>query len=68
MSAGHLDFTGYGGRRLHLGVTGSVAAFKTLSLLRRLLAADVGVSVTLTEAATRFGTPLSCEALGADPV
>lgn len=68
MASGHLDFTGYAGRRAHLGVTGSVAAFKSLALLRRLLATGAGVSVTLTEAATRFVTALSFEALGADPV
>lgn len=68
MQTTHCDFTGYQGRRVHLGVTGSVAAFKALSLLRRLLPSGVGVGVTLTEAAKRFVTPLSFEALGADPV
>jgi phosphopantothenoylcysteine decarboxylase/phosphopantothenate--cysteine ligase len=68
MSTTHCDFTGYAGRRVHLGVTGSVAAFKALSLLRRLLATGTSVGVTLTEAASRFVTPLSFEALGADPV
>jgi len=64
----HLDVTGYMGRLVHLGVTGSVAAFKALSLARRLLAAGAGVTVTLTPAACRFVTPLSFEALGASPV
>lgn len=68
MNDTHCLFTGYQGRRAHLGVTGSIAAFKTLSLMRRLLAAGVSVGVTLTEAATHFVTPLSFEALGADPV
>ena len=68
MQVSHLDFTGYGGRRVHLGVTGSVAAYKTLSLLRRVLATGASVGVSLTEAAARFVTPLSFEALGADPV
>ncbi|MHC1791078.1 bifunctional phosphopantothenoylcysteine decarboxylase/phosphopantothenate--cysteine ligase CoaBC [Solidesulfovibrio sp.] len=68
MQTSHLDFTGYMGRRIHLSVTGSVAAFKSLSLLRRLLATGASVGVTLTEAAGRFVTPLSFEALGADPV
>lgn len=55
-------------RRLHLGVCGSVAAYKALDIMRLLQKAGVSVSVTLTEAATRFVTPLSFEALGADPV
>ncbi|KHK03023.1 bifunctional phosphopantothenoylcysteine decarboxylase/phosphopantothenate--cysteine ligase CoaBC [Desulfovibrio sp. TomC] len=68
MQTSHLDFTGYSGRRIHLGVTGSVAAYKALALVRRLLATGAGVGVTLTEAARQFVTPLSFEALGADPV
>ena len=68
MQTSHLDFTGYMGRRVHLGVTGSVAAYKALPLLRRLLAAGAGVGVTLTEAARQFVTPLAFEALGTDPV
>lgn len=68
MSTTHCDFTGYMGRRVHLGVTGSVAAFKALPLLRRILATGAAVGATLTEAAGHFVTPLSFEALGADPV
>jgi len=68
MQSSHLAVTGYMGRRIHLGVTGSVAAYKALSLLRRFLATGASVSVALTEAACQFVTPLSFEALGADPV
>ena len=68
MQTSHLDFTGYMGRRIHLGVAGSVAAYKALPLLRRLLATGAGAGVTLTEAARQFVAPLSFEALGADPV
>ena len=68
MQSTHLDFTGYMGRRIHLGITGSVAAYKALPLLRRLLSTGAGVGVTLTAAARQFVTPLSFEALGADPV
>jgi phosphopantothenoylcysteine decarboxylase/phosphopantothenate--cysteine ligase len=68
LQTSHLEFTGYNGRRVHLGVTGSIAAYKALSLLRRLLATGTTVGVTLTDAAARFVTPLSFEALGADPV
>ena len=68
MQTSHLDFAGYMGRRVHLGVAGSVAAYKALPLLRRLLAAGAAVGVTLTDAARQFVAPLSFEALGADPV
>jgi len=68
MRTEHLDVTGYLGRQIHLGITGSVAAFKALSLARRLLATGAGVTATLTPAACRFVTPLSFEALGASPV
>jgi phosphopantothenoylcysteine decarboxylase/phosphopantothenate--cysteine ligase len=54
--------------RLHLGVCGSVAAFRALELLRLWHADGITVSVTLTPAARRFVTPLSFEALGASPV
>lgn len=55
-------------RRIHLGITGSVASFKSAELLRHLLACGIHVSVTLTEAAQHFVTPLLFEALGANPV
>jgi phosphopantothenoylcysteine decarboxylase/phosphopantothenate--cysteine ligase len=56
------------GKRVHLGVTGSIAAYKALDLARALQQADCMVSATLTGAAARFVTPLSFEALGASPV
>lgn len=55
-------------RRLHMGVTGSVACYKALELLRDLLACGVHVSVTLSAGACRFVTPLLFESLGAFPV
>ncbi|MFH1913150.1 MAG: bifunctional phosphopantothenoylcysteine decarboxylase/phosphopantothenate--cysteine ligase CoaBC [Pseudomonadota bacterium] len=64
----HFRFAGFMGRRVHLGVTGSIAAYRALDLLRALLAADLTVSATLTDAGARFVTPLSFEALGAAPV
>ena len=64
----HLCFTPPQGARLHLGVCGSVAAFRALDLLRHWRACGVAVSATLTPAARRFVTPLSFEALGASPV
>lgn len=56
------------GKRLHLGVCGSVAAYKAVELLRLLQKAGMDLGVTLTGAACRFIQPLSFSSLGADPV
>lgn len=64
----HYTFAGFMGKRVHLGVTGSIAAYKTLDLLRSLQEADCIVSATLTESCAKFIAPLSFEALGASPV
>ena len=64
----HYGFAGFMGKRVHLGVTGSIAAYKALDLVRAFQEADCMVSATLTDACTRFVQPLSFEALGAAPV
>ena len=63
-----LSFPAFAGSRLHLGVTGSVSAYKALDIMRLLQPYGVGVSVTLTPAAARFVTPLSFLSLGATKV
>ncbi|MDR3174967.1 MAG: bifunctional phosphopantothenoylcysteine decarboxylase/phosphopantothenate--cysteine ligase CoaBC [Desulfovibrio sp.] len=55
-------------RRLHLGISGSIAAYKSVEIMRELQKAGVRVSVTLTEAAARFVAPLTFASLGASPV
>jgi len=47
------------GRRLLLGVTGSIAAYKAVDLASRLTQAGALVDVVLTEAARRFVSPLT---------
>ena len=64
----HCRFTHVQGQRVHLGVCGSVAAYRAPDLLRWWRKAQMGVSVTLTPAARRFIAPLTFEALGAAPV
>ncbi len=64
----HYRFAGFLGKRVHLGVTGSIAAYKALDLQRSLLEAGCLVSATLTDAAAEFVRPLSFEALGASPI
>jgi phosphopantothenoylcysteine synthetase/decarboxylase len=56
------------GRRLLLGVSGSIAAYKAASLTRLLVKAGAEVQVILTEAATAFVTPLTLGTLSKKPV
>ena len=51
------------GKRLVLGVTGSIAAYKAVSLLRALTREGASVRVVMTQAATKFVTPLTFEVL-----
>lgn len=56
------------GKRVALGVTGSIAAYKAVSLLRALTRQGAGVSVVMTKAATKFVTPMTFEVLSGQPV
>jgi len=56
------------GKRLVLGVTGSIAAYKAVGLLRTLMREGADVSVVMTQAACRFVTPLTFETLSKHPV
>ncbi|HEV8490021.1 MAG TPA: bifunctional phosphopantothenoylcysteine decarboxylase/phosphopantothenate--cysteine ligase CoaBC [Candidatus Limnocylindrales bacterium] len=56
------------GRLIALGVTGSIAAYKAVELLRLLTAEGADVVVLLSPAATRFVGPLTFEALSRHPV
>ncbi len=53
---------------VHLGVCGSIAAFRAPDLLRWWLKSGLRVGATLTESAQKFIAPLTFEALGAAPV
>jgi len=55
--------TALAGRELILGVTGSIAAYKAAHLLRELRRQGAGVTVCLTDAATRFVAPLTFRTL-----
>ncbi len=56
------------GRRLLLGVSGSIAAYKSAALVRLLSKAGAEVQVILTEAAAAFVTPLTLGTLSKKPV
>ena len=56
------------GKKILLGVTGSIAACKCPELVRRLGDCGVTVTVVMTEAAQRFVTPLTLRTLSGQPV
>jgi len=60
--------TGIVGRRVLLGVTGGVAAYKSAELARLLVKAGVDLRVAMTEAGARFIAPMTLQALSGQPV
>lgn len=56
------------GRELVLGVTGSIAAYKAVVLLRELTRSGASVTVCLTEHAQAFVAPLTFRTLSGRPV
>ncbi|HET9519593.1 MAG TPA: bifunctional phosphopantothenoylcysteine decarboxylase/phosphopantothenate--cysteine ligase CoaBC [Candidatus Limnocylindrales bacterium] len=56
------------GRLIALGVTGSIAAYKSVELLRLLQTEGADVVALLSPSATRFVAPLTIEALSRHPV
>lgn len=56
------------GKKILLGVTGSIAAYKSLELVRLFTKAGGEVKVVMSEAAKKFVTPLSFEALTSNQV
>jgi phosphopantothenoylcysteine decarboxylase / phosphopantothenate---cysteine ligase len=63
MTAGRLK-----GRRVAVGVSGGIAAYKSIECIRLLTEAEAEVRVLMTPEATRFITPLTLEALSYHPV
>ena len=56
------------GKQIVLGVTGSIAAYKAVALLRSLLREGATVHVVMTHSAMKFVTPLTFEVLSGHPV
>jgi len=56
------------GKRILLGVTGSIAAYKAVELLRELARRGAEVTCAMTESATRFVAPLTFQTLSGRPV
>ncbi|NCI01831.1 bifunctional phosphopantothenoylcysteine decarboxylase/phosphopantothenate--cysteine ligase CoaBC [Cronobacter malonaticus] len=59
---------GLAGKKIVLGVSGGIAAYKTPELVRRLRERGAEVRVAMTEAAKAFITPLSLQAVSGYPV
>lgn len=55
-------------KRIVLGVSGGIAAYKSAELVRRLREAGAEVRVVMTAGATRFIAPLTFQALSGQPV
>ena len=58
----------YTGKRILLGVTGGIAAYKAAELARRLICAGARVKVVMTAAAREFVGPLTFQALTGEQV
>lgn len=55
-------------KKILLGVCGGIAAYKSAELVRLLRKGDAEVRVVMTDAATKFVTPLTFQALSGHPV
>lgn len=55
-------------KRILLGVTGGIAAYKAAELCRLLVKAGADVQVVMTESACRFVVPVTMQALAGKPV
>ena len=56
------------GKKILLGITGGIAAYKAAELTRLLKKAGADVRVAMTEAGTRFITPMTLQALSGQEV
>ena len=54
-------------KRILLGITGGIAAYKSAELTRRLRDHGAEVRVVMTPAATEFIAPLTLQALSGNP-
>jgi len=55
-------------KKIILGISGGIAAYKTPELARQLMQEGALVQVVMTEAATQFVTPVTMQALTGNPV
>ena len=55
-------------KKIVLGISGGIAAYKTPELARQLMQEGASVQVVMTEAATQFVTPVTMQAVTGKPV
>jgi len=55
-------------KKVLLGITGSIAAYKSLELIRLFTKAGANVRVIMSQSAKKFITPLSCETLSSNQI
>ena len=60
--------SGLKGRKIILGITGSIAAYKGVILARDLIKSGSEIRVAMTDAATRFVSPLTFASISKHPV
>ena len=56
------------GKRILIGVTGGIAAYKSAELVRRLKERGAHIRVVMTDSAKAFITPLTLQAVSGEPV
>ncbi|WP_291323421.1 bifunctional phosphopantothenoylcysteine decarboxylase/phosphopantothenate--cysteine ligase CoaBC, partial [Desulfonatronospira sp.] len=64
----YMIFDQFVSSRIHIGLTGSIAVFKSLDLIRLLQKSSIGISATLTRSCKEFVGPLTFSALGIEPL
>ncbi|MFS1895263.1 bifunctional phosphopantothenoylcysteine decarboxylase/phosphopantothenate--cysteine ligase CoaBC [Vibrio lentus] len=62
------DLQGLAGKKILLGISGGIAAYKCAELTRRLIEHGAQVQVVMTNAAKEFITPLTMQAVSGRPV
>ncbi|ODN66223.1 bifunctional phosphopantothenoylcysteine decarboxylase/phosphopantothenate--cysteine ligase CoaBC [Methylophaga muralis] len=63
-----IENNAFHGKRILLGITGSIAAYKAADLVRRLKEHGAEVRVMMSRGATQFITPLTMQTVSGNPV
>lgn len=63
-----IDNNAFHGKRILVGITGSIAAYKAADLVRRLKEYGAEVRVMMSRGATQFITPLTMQTVSGNPV
>ena len=58
----------FAGKKILIGITGSIAAYKAILLVRQFIKGGAEVKVIMTSSAKDFVTPLTLSTLSKNPV